>query len=124
MDGAGHPRSYRDLQTWQRAMGLVEMIYSATRTWPREEVYGLTSQIRRAVVSVPSNIAEGQGRTGAKEFIHHLSIAHGSLLEMETQTLIAQRLSYLPQEVCDTILAESAIVGRMINRLSSSLGRK
>src|SRR6476659_1156091 len=91
-------RSYQDLVAWQKAMDLVELVYGATRGFPREEVYGLTSQVRRAAVSVPSNIAEGQGRASTKEFLHHLSIARGSLFEVETQVLVAQRLGYLPPD--------------------------
>jgi len=114
-------RSYRDLIAWQRAMDLVELVYGATRSWPKEELYELTSQIRRAVVSVPSNIAEGQGRSGAKEFAHHLSIARGSLAELETQTLVAQRLGYLASDAADPILATATEVGRLIYGLSRSL---
>jgi four helix bundle protein len=99
-------------------MDLVELVYAATRSWPREEVYGLTSQIRRAVVSVPSNIAEGQGRSSPKELLHHLSIAHGSLREMETQALVAQRLGYIPGDTAEQLLAHAAEVGRLINGLS------
>ncbi len=85
-------QSYRDLLAWQRSMDLVEVVYRATYDWLKEELYGLTNQIRRAVVSVPANIAEGQGRTGSKEFLHHLSIATGSLYEVQTLVLISQRL--------------------------------
>jgi four helix bundle protein len=82
-------QSYRELIVWQKAMKLVQSIYSLTKDFPKEEVYALTSQIRRAAVSIPSNIAEGQGRDSTKEFLHHLSIAYGSLMEVETQILIA-----------------------------------
>jgi four helix bundle protein len=88
-------KNYRELIVWQRAMDLVEEVYKSSRDFPREEVYVLTSQIRRAAVSIPSNIAEGQGRKSTSEFLHYLSIAHGSLREVETQTLIAYRLRYL-----------------------------
>ena len=81
-------KSYRDLIVWQKAMDLVEDVYKKTKGFPREELYGLTSQLRRAVVSVPSNNAEGQGRNSTKEFLHHLSIAYGSLCEVETQCLL------------------------------------
>ena len=84
-------RSYRDLVVWQRAMELAQAVYELTGTWPREEIYGLTSQVRRAAVSVPSNIAEGQGRASTKEFLNYLSIAYGSLMECETQALLAER---------------------------------
>jgi four helix bundle protein len=88
-------QTYRDLVVWQKAMELVTEIYKATERFPKEEIYGLTSQLRRAAISVPSNIAEGQGRLTKKEFHHFLGYARGSLLEMETQLLIAQNLGYL-----------------------------
>ncbi|HEX5499444.1 MAG TPA: four helix bundle protein, partial [Thermomicrobiales bacterium] len=75
---------YVNLLVWQRAMDLVDVVYDATATWPRDELFGLVSQARRAAVSVPSNIAEGRGRIGPAEYVHHLSIAHGSLCEIET----------------------------------------
>jgi four helix bundle protein len=83
-------RSYRELVVWRKAMDLVKAIYDETKGWPNEELYALTSQIRRAAVSVPSNIAEGQGRSSTKEFLKHISIAYGSLMEVETQIVIAQ----------------------------------
>ena len=89
-------RNYSELFAWQKAMDLVEATYEATTQFPKEETYGLKSQLRRASVSIPSNIAEGQGRSSTKEFLHHLSIAYGSLREIETQILIAGRLQYLP----------------------------
>lgn len=117
-------KTYRELVGWQRAMDLVEQIYLVTKGFPREETYGLTSQIRRAAVSVPSNIAEGQGRQSTKEFINHLSIAYGSLLEVETQTLIAQRLSYITREQSSDILTTTAEIGRLINGLTTALRNK
>jgi len=89
-------KSYRDLVVWQKAMDLVTAIYRITAQFPREEMYGLTSQLRRAAVSIPSNIAEGQGRHGVLEFRHFLRQSCGSLMELETQTLIAERLGYIP----------------------------
>lgn len=79
--------TYRDLDVWKESMNLCELVYEFTNGFPDKELYGLTSQLRRAAVSIPSNIAEGQGRTGTKEFLHHLSIARGSLCEVETQTI-------------------------------------
>jgi four helix bundle protein len=114
-------RSYRDLFAWQKAMDLVVAVYDATASFPREEVFGLTSPIRRAVVSVPSNMAEGQGRKSRKEFLHHLSIAYGSLCELETQLLLAERLGYLPPSRAHQLLELSAEVGRLANGLMSSL---
>ncbi len=80
----GRESSYRDLIVWQRGIVLVREVYELSSTWPQHEVFGLTHQIRRAAVSIPANIAEGQGRYGTKELHHHLSIAHGSLCELET----------------------------------------
>lgn len=105
-------RKYSDLVAWQKAMDLVQTIYKATGQSPKEEVYGLTSQIRRAAVSVPSNIAEGQGRKSTKEFMHHLSIAYGSLMEVETQILIAQRLDYIKPLQAEALLECASEVGR------------
>ena len=85
---------YQELVAWKKAMELVSAVYHATRNWPRDEQFGLTSPTRRAAVSIPSNLAEGHGRSGSREFAHHASIAYGSLCEVETQLLIAQQLGY------------------------------
>lgn len=92
--------------------------------FPREEPYGLTSQVRRAAVSVPSNIAEGQGRDSAREFLHHLSIAYGSLMEVETQIMIAEDLGYLDKQVVEDFLNKSSEAGRIVNGLMRSLRLK
>ena len=89
---------YRELIVWQKAIVLVEDVYRATNDFPKTEIYGLTSQIRRAAVSIPSNIAEGQGRNSTRDFLHFLSMAQGSLMELETQITIAERLGYLESE--------------------------
>jgi four helix bundle protein len=114
-------KSYQDLVAWQKAMDLVEEIYRLTRAFPKEEVYGLTSQLRRAAVSIPSNIAEGQGRRGAMEFKHFLRLSVGSLMEVETQLMIAGRLRYLESEPVKSLLCDSAELGRVLNGLISSL---
>jgi four helix bundle protein len=114
-------KNYRDLIAWQKAMDLVEAVYRATRAFPADERFGLSSQLRRAIVSVPSNIAEGQGRRSSKEFAHFLSLAHGSLREAETQMLIAERLSYLPESDAHALLERSSEVGRLITGLANSL---
>jgi four helix bundle protein len=114
-------KSYRELIVWQKAMDLVEDVYKKTKGFPREELYGLTSQLRRAVVSVPSNIAEGQGRTSTREFLHHLSIAYGSLCEVGTQILIAHRLGFLEKRDVEVLNSLSSEVGRLINGLSNKL---
>ena len=89
------PRTHKDLDAWRKSLDLVEMVYKVTKEFPKEELYGLTNQLRRAAVSVPSNIAEGAGRGSKKEFIQFLHIALGSLSEVETQLVIAKRLGYL-----------------------------
>lgn len=124
MDERKPVKSYRDLDVWQKGMLLARQVYEATKTWPREEVYGLTNQVRRAVVSVPSNIAEGQGRGTPREFIHHLNIARGSLYEMETQLLLAQQLGYLAPDNAERLLATAGDISRMISRLSQTLAAK
>lgn len=86
--------SMEDLIAWQRAMDLVEAVYSLTRSWPKDELYGLTNQVRRAAVSVPSNLAEGHGRRTDGQFKHFVAIAIGSLMEVKTQLLLAGRLGY------------------------------
>src|SRR3979411_1014515 len=97
-------RHYQELIVWQKAMDLVEEVYKVSRSFPREEIYGLTSQLRRAAVSIPSNVAEGQGRRTTTDFLRHLSIAYGSLLEVETQVLIATRLNYPARGNCSKVL--------------------
>jgi|SRR5581483_1545468 len=114
-------QNYRDLIAWQKAMDLVERVYSATASFPPDERFGLTAQIRRAVVSVPSNIAEGQGRRSRSEFGHFLSVAHGSLREVETQLLIAIRLHFLDEAIAESVLSLSDEVGRLIGGLARSL---
>jgi four helix bundle protein len=117
-------QNYRDLIAWQRAMDLVEATYTASATFPRDEMYGLTQQLRRSVVSVPSNIAEGQGRGSIREFAQFLTIAHGSLREAETQILIAQRLRYLETSTAEQLDEVCGEVGRLINGLLRSLRRR
>ena len=111
-------RRYTDLVAWQKAMDLVEEVYRATGALPKAELYGLTSQIRRCAISIPSNIAEGHCRNGRREFIHHLSIALGSLGELETQSLIAKRLGYIPES---GVLELASETGRVIVGLMHSL---
>ncbi len=116
-------RDYRDLIVWQKAMDLVEAIYRLTRAFPKEELYGLTSQVRRAAISVPSNIAEGQGRRTRAGFVQFLSIASGSVKEVETQILIAERLAYVKQADASAVLELAAQVARLISGLWNSLRR-
>lgn len=114
-------KHYKDLLVWQRAMELVEEVYRITARFPREERLGLALQLRRAAVSVPSNIAEGQGRGVGKEFLHFLRISNGSRQEVETQLLIAQRLGLAPSEAITEVLACTEECGRMLTGLTRSL---
>ena len=115
--------SYRDLIAWQKGVRFVTEIYGATRVFPRDELYGLTNQLRRAAVSVPSNIAEGQARFSRKEFHHFLSLARGSLVEIETQLTIAQNLGYLSPQQSQPLFIEAAGLGRVLNGLIASIKR-
>ena len=117
-------KNYSDLIAWQKAMELVELIYKATAQFPKEEVYGLTNQLRRAAVSVPSNIAEGQGRGSANDFRRFLAISYGSLREVETQILIAKRLHFLTDAQAERVMTLAGEIGRLINGLSNSLEGK
>lgn len=105
-------------------MDLVVECYSTARSFPRDERFGLVSQLQRAAVSVPANIAEGNGRRHRKEYLHHLSIAKGSLNEVETLVLVAERLGYLPSETPATLINRINEVGRALTGLSRSLAPK
>jgi four helix bundle protein len=114
-------QSYKELLAWQHSMQLVSSIYRATKLFPREEVYGLTSQLRRSAVSVPSNIAEGQGRATRGEFLQFLGHARGSLFEVETQLILAGELGYLPSSDVSQLLNKMTRVAQLLNGLISSL---
>jgi four helix bundle protein len=114
-------RGYRDLIAWQKAMILVRDTYQLTSSWLADERFGLTLQARRAAVSVPANIAEGSGRTGARHLRNHLSIAHGSLCELETHLLVAHDLGFMETPKSDALLERSEEVGRIIRGLLKSL---
>jgi len=107
-------QSYRDLILWRKALDLVEAVYAITHGWPKDEAYGLTSQVRRAVVSIPANVAEGYGRQSKRDFLRFLAIANGSLLELETRLFIAHRLGYIAQEVRDQLLGQTAETSRVL----------
>jgi four helix bundle protein len=117
-------RSFHDLIVWQKAMDLVVLLYKFTHTFPRDERFGLTSQLRRAAVSVPSNIAEGHCRNSTPQFLNHLSIAQGSLGELETQIILAFRLGYLNTDKQASLLKAAAEIGRLLHGLCSSLNAK
>lgn len=117
-------RGYRDLEVWQKAMDVVVECYQTTRKFPKTEAFGLSSQLQRAAVSVPANIAEGRARKYTKEFLKHLSIAYGSLAELETHIQIAERLGYIESDQTKHLLGATSTVGRMINGLRNSLEKK
>ena len=112
---------YTGLVAWQRAMDLTTSVYAASSVLPVQERYGLIAQMRRAAVSVPANIAEGQGRRTRGEFLNQLSVAHGSLRELETHVMLARRLGMMEEGAMQGILKQASEVGRLINGLSKSL---
>ena len=114
-------RSYRDLHVWQRGMDLVLCCYDLAKKLPSDELYGLTSQIRRAAVAIPANIAEGHGRDHIGDYLRHLSIASGSLTELETHILITERLGYLSETETSAFHDQATDLGRMLSALSKKL---
>ena len=117
-------QSYEDLKAWQKAIELVAAIYTATASFPEAEIFGIISQMRRAAASVPSNIAEGQGRLTTGEFRHFVGIARGSLQELETQVHLARRLGYLQEASFRELLRNTKEVIRIVNGLLNSLDEK
>ena len=116
-------KSFRELRIWQAAMDLVEKIYLLTRSFPKQETYGLASQLQRAAVSIPSNIAEGHTREHLKEYLHHLSMAQASLAELETQLEIALRLKYLTTGQLKELMGETSSLGKQMYSLRNALRR-
>ena len=117
-------RPHERLEVWTRAIEFVIIVYKNTSAFPSEEKFGLTSQVRRAAVSIPANIAEGAARQTSKEFLYFLSIAQGSASELETELLIAHRLGYLEQQSYELMHAELNAIARMIVGLAQHLKRK
>jgi four helix bundle protein len=117
----GAPRSHRDLKVWQIALDLTETLYRTTIDWPKSEQYGLVSQVRRAAVPVPANIAEGAGRRTPGEFLHFIGIARGSLAELETLLIIARRLGYIEESSFRAIMDDLFELGRMTTGLLKSI---
>ena len=107
-------KTHKDLDVWKKSVSLVTSIYEVTKTFPKDEVYGLTNQIRRSSVSIPSNIAEGSARQGDKEFAHFLYISLGSLSELETQLIIASSLNYLSLKDYDSVITSLEEIRRML----------
>jgi four helix bundle protein len=116
--------SYRDLKVWQRSLALAARIYRLTETFPKQQTFGLCSQMQSAAVSIPSNIAEGNQRDSTKEYLHFISISLGSTAELETQTLLSEQLQYLKQAEAQSILAELDEIGRMLRGIQKHLKEK
>jgi four helix bundle protein len=114
-------RSFRDLRVWQRGMDLVRNVYALTRAFPKDELYGLTSQLRRASVSVPSNIAEGHARIHRGDYVRFLSISRGSLAEVHTLLLLAESLGFIPVEATNKQVSHLEELGRMLTSLIQKL---
>jgi len=117
-------QSYRELEVWKISMDLADKIYDITETFPKNEMYGLASQIRRAAVSIPSNIAEGSARSGTKELLYFINIARGSLAELETQLILSERRKYIDSDTLEQLISIANSVGKMLTRLYQSLERK
>lgn len=116
--------SFRDLRVWQEAMNLTAQVYRTTSEFPKAEIYGLAQQMRRAAVSVPSNIAEGKGHRSNKEFVHFLLHARGSLWELQTQMLVAEQLQYVSQEKGRRLFSEAENVSRALSGLITAVSPK
>ena len=114
-------QSYRDLIVWQKGIALCVQVYKACEAFPRNELYGLADQMKRAAVSIPSNIAEGQARQHTKEFLHFISVAHGSLAELDTQRIIAESLHYVSAENSLQLEQRIAEIRKMLYSLANKL---
>jgi four helix bundle protein len=117
-------RGYKDLEVWQKSVDLVVETYRITKPFPSDERFGLVAQLRRASVSIASNIAEGRGRFGLGSFLYHLSVATGSLMEVETQFLIAERLGYLDAAQAKAVVGQIAEVRRLLGGMVRALRAK
>ena len=121
MAEAGKIRSYRDLRVWQEGMALAEACYPLTRRFPKDELFGMTSQIRRAATSVPANIAEGYGRESVGEYIQFLRVSQGSLKELETHVTLSSRVGLIAESETKDVLEGCDRLGKMLHRLIRSL---
>ena len=117
-------QSYRELEVWRLSMDLAVECYRLTKGFPNEELFGMTSQIRRAAAAIPANTAEGQGRNHTKEFLRHLSVARGSLMELETQLMLSQRVGLLDQAKTTPILTLTERISRMLTGLRKALEKR
>lgn len=117
-------KSYKDLIVWQKSFSLSILVYKTTKTFPKEEMYGLTSQIRRSAASIPSNIAEGRHRGSTKEFVQFLRISYGSCAELETQIDISKSLNFIDERSYNLIIKDIQEVGKILNVMISKLEAK
>ena len=117
-------KTYRDLLVWQKAIAFVTEVYKTTKIFPKEELYGLTAQLKRSAISIPSNIAEGYGRKSKKDYIRFLQIAMGSIFEIQTQLEISKNLSFLPEDGFTELFEYSRELERMLSSLISKINRK
>ena len=117
-------KSFRDLNIWHKGIDLVKNVYKESQNFPREEIYGLTNQLRRAAISIPSNIAEGHTREHLNEYLQHISIAQASLAELQTQLEIAKRLSYIPMEDFTTTQKQAESLSKQLYALRNSLKKR
>jgi len=117
-------RGYADLVAWRKTRALVKRIYGATELFPKDELYGLTQQLRRAAVSIPSNIAEGHGRQGVGEYLYHLTVARGSLYEVETQVILGCDLGYLTETQLSSLLDDTTECAKVLQGLIKSLRKR
>ncbi|HXF55260.1 MAG TPA: four helix bundle protein [Hyphomicrobiaceae bacterium] len=124
MPGESSIRSFKDLDVWQVAIALAEACYRQTKTFPREEAYGMTSQIRRAASAIPANIAEGYGRESTGAYTQGLRVAQGSLKELETHLMLAERVGLMPAETSSGLLAECDRISKMLRNLIRALQAK
>jgi four helix bundle protein len=117
-------QSYKDLEVWQKSINMVTMVYAMTKQFPKEELYTLTSQIRRSAISIPSNIAEGRGKRSTRDFMRFLNIAYGSAAELETQLIIGKNLGYVSPEQAEPLFQEVGRICRMLNGMLTGLEKK
>lgn len=115
---------FTQLRVWQTAMDFTVKLYETSKSLPKEEIYALSNQMRRAAVSIPSNIAEGQSRNGEKEFIHFLAIARGSVAELKTQLMICEKLSYISTDEVDQLMGQLIDIDKMLSGLINSIYKK
>ena len=116
--------TFANLEVWEKSVDLVASVYKITKTFPKEELYTLTSQIRRAAISIPSNISEGRAKRSTKDFMRFIAMASGSAAELETQIVIGERLGYINSEQKGILLNEIGSIARMLNKLYASLEAK